>query len=552
MLRLRLLTLGIAACAWVGGCAAPESGRLPSSQGPTPEPKPESMPDAVPLGPGCDETHRLKARVVRLAATELRDHVRRSLPGAAEEALAKVGLQGEHLSRVGERDISSAELGAYFEAAAGVARSYVANAEGMAACRQPGSEESCLQTGLRAAVDRLYRVASSAPEWLVFENGFRALLTTHAVREAAAGILAAALVSPRTLYRTERPEPGTTASGAYALSKSDAWIQARFALTGAAPDANELAQLAALDAVAFRQALTTQARGWVQAPEFRKRALDFVNQRFGLLQLQEVDRLDPLYTSAVKSALSAELSAHIDNTLLSATGSFQQLFTTTPSAVFPGLEAIYANDAASTLGPRRKGILGLAGLLAAHAGPAGSDPVKRGIMLRIELLCEAMPPPIPDADFGKVTVTEAMQTRERFEALAAMPACTSCHMLINPPGYLFEEFDQLGRYRNQEKGRPINAAGTLPPFFGKEPYPGVGDWNGIVPLADWMATSTHARACFATHFASWLLSEGVPHGMDNCELASITSHFQQSGRLDDLAADVVQSELFLARIREVL
>jgi hypothetical protein len=116
---------------------------------------------------------------------------------------------------------------------------------------------------------------------------------------------------------------------------------------------------------------------------------------------------------------------------------------------------------------------------------------------------------------------------------------------------LFEEFDQLGRYRNQEKGRPINATGTIPPFFGAEPYPGVADWDGIVPLADWLAHSPHARTCFATHFASWLLSEGVPQGTSNCEVPAITARFVQTGRLDDLAAELVKSELFLSRTREV-
>jgi hypothetical protein len=507
------------------------------------------MPEGTPQAPGCDATHRLKARLVRLAASELREHVRKSLPGTAETALSKVALQAEHLARVGERAVSSAEFGAYFEAASEVARSYVGTAA-MEPCRVPGSEEGCLQNGVRGAVDRLYRAPASGAEWLGFESSFRALVASTGVAEAAAGAIAAAIVSPRTLYRTERPEPGSAPSNAYPLSKSDAWTQARFALTGSAPDAAELAGLMSLDTATFRQTLAAQARGWVQTPEFATRALDFVRQRFGLLHLEEVDRLDPLYTPEVRKALSSELSGHVQSTLLSATGSFEQLFTTTPASVFPGLEAIYGGDSAAT-GPRRRGILGLAGLLAAHAGPAASDPVKRGIMVRVDLLCEAMPPPIPDADFGKVMVTDAMQTRERFEALAALPACTSCHMVINPPGYLFEEFDQLGRYRTQEKDRPINAKGTIPPFFGGEPYPGVGEWDGIVPLADWLATSPHARTCFATHFASWLLSEGVPQGTYNCELPTISARFLQTGRLDDLAADFVQSELFLSRTREV-
>lgn len=114
---------------------------------------------------------------------------------------------------------------------------------------------------------------------------------------------------------------------------------------------------------------------------------------------------------------------------------------------------------------------------------------------------------------------------------------------------MFEEFDHLGRHRDSEKGRPINAQGTLTPAFGKDPYAGVGDWDGIVPLSNWLATAPEARSCFAAHFVSYLLSEAIPHTTENCELPAVTARFQQSGRLDELARDLAVSELFQYRLR---
>jgi hypothetical protein len=172
------------------------------------------------------------------------------------------------------------------------------------------------------------------------------------------------------------------------------------------------------------------------------------------------------------------------------------------------------------------------------------------MLVRVKLLCESVPPPVADATFDKVPTTPDMQTRERFEALAALEGCSVCHQFINPPGYLFEEFDQLGRYRDTEKGRPINAKGTLPPPLGGAPYAGVGAWDGIVPLADWMSTATEARLCFAARFASYVLAEEIPDGHKNCHLPAVAARFVQSGRVDELAADLVRSDLFLARRRE--
>jgi hypothetical protein len=149
-------------------------------------------------------------------------------------------------------------------------------------------------------------------------------------------------------------------------------------------------------------------------------------------------------------------------------------------------------------------------------------------------------------------VTDDMQTRERFETLAAVAPCSGCHQVINPPGYLFEEFDQVGRHRATEKGRPINARGGLPPAFGSEPYPGVAEWDGLVPLSTWLAASPHARTCFAAHFASYILAEPIPSTTESCLLPSVTARFQQSGRLDELAADLASSDLFLRRQRGAL
>lgn len=545
-----LIAVALVSGVFGGACTASVVGEAPEKGPALPIPGEPPVVSATT----CDGAALLSPRLVRLAATDLREHVRRSLPGVGEKPLSSVALQAEHLASLTERVVSGADFGAYYEAARAVAESFVSNAAEARPCRQAGAEEMCLQAALSPAVGRLYRTPPSAGEWADFDTSYRKLLATHGTAGAAAAVIASALLSPRTLYQPERGE-AVIAPGTFALAKHEALSAARFALTGRAPEDSELAAVSQLDQTAFRAKLGELAAGWAHGAEFAERALDFTEARFGIEHLAEVSRLDPAFTDDVKLAMAGEFRDHVSQTFLSASGSFERLFTVNPPTVFAGLESIYAvpgADPANTGGSRRLGVLGLAGLLAARSGPAGSDPVKRGLMVRVELLCESMPPPIPDADFGKVTVTEDMQTRERFEALAAMPACRSCHEVINPPGYLFEEFDQLGRHRTQEKGRPINPVGTISPYFGREPYAGVETWDGIVPLARWLGQSPRARACFATHFASYVLAEAVPHGTDNCSLSAATARFLASGRLDELTQDLVQSELFLYRSRGAL
>src|SRR5690606_10980026 len=51
---------------------------------------------------------------------------------------------------------------------------------------------------------------------------------------------------------------------------------------------------------------------------------------------------------------------------------------------------------------------------------------------------------------------------ERLEAHADNPVCAGCHSFIDPPGFLFENFDSIGAFRTvDEDGNAIDASGEL-------------------------------------------------------------------------------------------
>ena len=52
--------------------------------------------------------------------------------------------------------------------------------------------------------------------------------------------------------------------------------------------------------------------------------------------------------------------------------------------------------------------------------------------------------------------------RERLKQHRANAACASCHELMDPVGFALENFDAVGRWRETEAGKPIDAAGGLP------------------------------------------------------------------------------------------
>jgi hypothetical protein len=52
--------------------------------------------------------------------------------------------------------------------------------------------------------------------------------------------------------------------------------------------------------------------------------------------------------------------------------------------------------------------------------------------------------------------------RQRMEQHRQDPACAACHQLMDPLGFALENFDAVGRWREQDEGTPIDAKGELP------------------------------------------------------------------------------------------
>ena len=52
--------------------------------------------------------------------------------------------------------------------------------------------------------------------------------------------------------------------------------------------------------------------------------------------------------------------------------------------------------------------------------------------------------------------------RQKLEEHRKNPACAGCHRRLDPPGFGLENFDGIGKWRDSDNGKPIDASGTLP------------------------------------------------------------------------------------------
>ena len=113
---------------------------------------------------------------------------------------------------------------------------------------------------------------------------------------------------------------------------------------------------------------------------------------------------------------------------------------------------------------QRGGLLAHGALLATTSYPDRTSPVLRGKWLLDNIFGVYVPPPpanvdttLPEIRPGTVPPT----IRERLAQHRTNPVCSSCHSVIDPPGFALENFDAIGGWRSvDESGRPVDAVGT--------------------------------------------------------------------------------------------
>lgn len=114
----------------------------------------------------------------------------------------------------------------------------------------------------------------------------------------------------------------------------------------------------------------------------------------------------------------------------------------------------------------RGGILGMPGVLAATSFPNRTSPVNRGVWVLEQVLGDevpAAPPNVPALEKQDKKQVANLTLRERTELHRADPVCANCHRLLDPIGFGLENFDAIGRWRDQDdNGQAIDASGELP------------------------------------------------------------------------------------------
>jgi hypothetical protein len=183
-------------------------------------------------------------------------------------------------------------------------------------------------------------------------------------------------------------------------------------------------------------------------------------------------------------------------------------------------------------------------LLATFAHASTSSPIHRGVFISRNLLGRALKPPPEAMTPLSPELHPDLTTRERVALQTQSESCMVCHATINPLGFTLENFDAVGRYRAEEKGKPIDASGAYQARSGE-----MEKFNGIHELAQFLADSDETHTAFVEQLFHYLVKQPVlAYGPDR--LAKLDESFKANQfNMKKLAAEIVAETAITAETR---
>jgi mono/diheme cytochrome c family protein len=181
-------------------------------------------------------------------------------------------------------------------------------------------------------------------------------------------------------------------------------------------------------------------------------------QMTGAMRLAMYDEARLFFESIVRENRSVVSLVDSDYTFLN--GTLAALYGLEKKVTGPKMRKVKLADA------NRGGILAMPGILATTSFPNRTSAVKRGVWVLEQVLGEHVPPPPPDVpslEKQDQKTVETLTLRQRTELHRVNAVCANCHKILDPIGFGLENFDAIGRWRDQDdNGGAIDAAGELP------------------------------------------------------------------------------------------
>jgi hypothetical protein len=536
-----------------GGQAQPGGGT--PSAGPSQE-EPGGVPvEGAPLQPGVTPNPEASgsAALRRLSRTEYAYTVRDLLgaPTSIADSLSADDIRGgfdNNIELLGV--IQPTQLDLYERAAEQLANEFLAGPERAryVTC-QSSADAACQREVLGRFASDAWRRPADAGE---LDRLLAVTKTAAELGESGDGQLAVAmraiLTSPHFLFRVEL-DPDPSATTPHPLGGYEMASRLSYLLWSSMPD-QALFQAAAAGGLASSTELLGQIARMLDDQKASALTTNFAGQwlRLNALTGHKVDANRFATYDAALAGSMLEESYRLFGHLTSSNRPLSELVSANYGFIDERLASHYGVSNAAGNFARvefsdvpRGGLLGHASVLTVTSYPTNTSVVRRGVWVLEHLLCVHPPPPpvgvviedLPSAESAPDTTQ-----RQRLERHRADPACGACHALMDPIGLGLENFDAIGRWRDQEGGQPIDATGELT---------GHGAFNGPRELSALVAADRRYSGCAAEKLVTYALGR-PPSSTEQELLSSVGSASDSAGpSLRQMLERLVLSDTFRLR-----
>ena len=365
--------------------------------------------------------------------------------------------------------------------------------------------------------------------------------------------LARLLVSPQFIFQFE-PEPEHVPAGQpFVIDDFALASRLSFFLWSSIPD-DELLAVAARGELAEPSVLQGQVERMLEDARSSALIENFAGQWLGLRELREALPQDLGFDTNLRDALELETELFVAS-ILEEDRSVLELLDADYTFVnerlaehyeIPGVRGSYMRRVELEESSPRRGLLGKGALLIATSVADRTSPVIRGEWIITRLLGAPVPEPPAgvEADLSDeaAIAREDDTLRERLERHRSNPTCAACHQIMDPLGLALENFDLIGRWRDTDNGRPIDASATLT------------DGTVVEGPAELRGALAARPEVFVTALAEQLLTYALGRISDYRDMPVVREIVRDAAgddyRFSSIVRGIVLSEPFMTRVKQ--
>jgi mono/diheme cytochrome c family protein len=339
------------------------------------------------------------------------------------------------------------------------------------------------------------------------------------------------LVSPSFLFRIEREPAKAAACSACPLRPLDLASRLSFFLWASIPD-DELLNAALGGTLQDPAVLAQQVRRMLRDSRSQALVENFASRWLELNKLSGLvpdSAAYPEFDENLRDAMKQETQLFIASQLREDRSVLELLtadytFLNERLAKHYGIPDVYGNHfrRVTFADGRRGGLLGQASVLAVTSYPNRTSVAIRGRWLLANMF--GSPPPPPPADVPDLKAAgvdgQPLALRQRMELHRKNVQCASCHRRMDPMGFSLENFDALGKWRNQSDGAPVDASASLPDGTHFDGLPGL------------RTLMTSHQEDFVRTLTSKLLAYAIGRGIEYTDLPAIREISRDSAKDD--------------------